>query len=173
MPLDGVYKNRLERTYHAGSVLRELGVTAACLVGHSEGAFVAARLAITTPGIARSLVIVTSGGTAPYLGGSNDDEWIAACEQVYNDPNRLDSEASFVSSDPHLSRGPDHRYEKLLRENFQRSVKSRQVEMFRAMPEAEVDYRKYRELQETYIFPYLSQINVPSLLVWALSLIHI
>ena len=167
MPLDGIYKNRLERTHHAESVLRELEITAACLVGHSEGAFVAARLAITTPGMARSLVIVTSGGTAPYLGGSEDDEWISACEQAYNDPNRLDSEDSFVSSDPHLSRGPDHRYEMLLRENFQRSVSSRQVEMFRAMPEAEVDYRKYRELQETYIFPYLSQLNVPSLLVWA------
>jgi len=167
MPLDGAYRNRLERTDHARSVLRELGVADACLLGHSEGAFVATRLAITDPDLANSLVIVTSGGTAPYLEGSRDTEWISACKQVYNDPNRLDSEAAFVSSDPHLSRGPDQRYEVLLRQNFRRAVSSGQVEMFRKMPESEVDYRKYRELQEAYLFPHLSQLDLPSLLVWA------
>lgn len=167
MPLDGIYKNRLERTDHARSVLRQLEVTSACLVGHSEGAFMATRLAITDPDLARSLVIVTSGGTAPYLGGSDDDGWISACDQAYNDPKRLSSIDLFVSSDPHLSRGPDPRYEMLLRANFQRSVRSGQVEMFREMPESEVDYQKYRELQENHIFPRLPEINVPSLLVWA------
>tara|TARA_B100000029_G_scaffold96754_1_gene86896 strand:- start:1097 stop:1954 length:858 start_codon:yes stop_codon:yes gene_type:complete len=167
MPPGGIYRNRLERTDHARSVLLELEVSEACLVGHSEGAFVATRLAITNPDLVNSLVIITSGGTAPYLEDSRDSEWISACEQAYNDANRLDSEVAFVSSDPHLSRGPDPRYEKLLRENFRRAVSCGQLELFRTLPESEVDYRRYRELQETFIFPYLSQLDLPSLLVWA------
>ncbi|MEE3276078.1 MAG: alpha/beta hydrolase [Actinomycetota bacterium] len=167
MPADGVYKNRFERTAHARLVLRELEVGPACLVGHSEGAFIAALLAITDPDLARSLMIVTSGGTAPYLGGAADAEWISACEQAYNDPTRLEDEDTFVSSDPHLSRGRDHRYEFLLRENFRRAVRSGQVAMFQEMPESEVDYQQYRELQETHVLPHLSQLDIPSLLVWA------
>jgi pimeloyl-ACP methyl ester carboxylesterase len=167
MPNDGVYKNRLERTDHVRSTLRELEVTAACLVGHSEGAFIAARLAITDPDLLRSLVIVTSGGTAPYLGDPEDEKWISACEEAYNDPQRLTNEEAFIQSDAHLSRGKDPEYETILRRNFEQATKSGQIEIFQRMPEAEVDYQQYRELQETHVLPYLSEIDIPSLLIWA------
>ena len=50
---------------HARGVLRELGLGPAHLVGHSMGAFLAARLVLDDPGIARSLVVVDSNTLAP------------------------------------------------------------------------------------------------------------
>lgn len=50
---------------HARGVLRELGLGPAHLVGHSMGAFLAARLVLDEPSPARSLVIVDSNTLAP------------------------------------------------------------------------------------------------------------
>src|SRR5579872_5169696 len=63
LPSDGRYRNRLERVDHALAVLGVLGLEKVVLVGHSEGAFMAARIAILRPGLVERLVLMTSGGT--------------------------------------------------------------------------------------------------------------
>ena len=86
MPPGGVYWNRHRRVDHALAFIERLGIRDACLVGHSEGAYMATRIAITAPHLASRLVIVTSGATAPYLGGDADREWMDAAAAAYNDP---------------------------------------------------------------------------------------
>lgn len=50
---------------HARSFLRNIGISKAHLVGHSRGGLLVARLAMTTPELARSLTIIDSGTLAP------------------------------------------------------------------------------------------------------------
>ena len=167
MPSDATYKNRLERVDHALDVLDALAVEDACLVGHSEGAFMAARIAIVEPSRARSLVLVTTGGTAPYLGGDADKAWMAAADAAYNDPSRFDSEDDFIRTSAHLSRHPDAQYEAILRENFRRAIEAGQDEMFRKLPKTDADYAAYGDLQKEYVLPFLGQLSIPSLLIWS------
>ena len=167
MPADGVYKDRLVRVDHAQAFLNRLGVRDATLIGHSEGAFIATRLAIVQPELAAKIVIVTSGGTAPYLGGEADAAWIAAAKAAYNDPSRFDSADAYVRASGHLSRVADERFEKILRENYQLALDSGQAELFRNIPKTDTDYRAYERLQQDHIFPYLADFDKPTLLVWA------
>ena len=167
MPADGVYRDRHQRTDHALAFLERLGVRDACLVGHSEGAYMATRLCIEAPHLASRLVIVTSGGTAPALGGEADDAWISASDAAYNDPSRLDGEEAFVRASAHLSRVADARYERILRNNFRRALATGQVDMFRDLPSRDADYRAYVRLQEEHLFPHLGALAIPALLIWA------
>lgn len=167
LPQDGIYMNRFERVDHALTVLDMLDVRDACLVGHSEGAFMAARIAIVEPARARSLVLVTTGGTAPYLGGDADKEWMAAADEAYNDPSRFDSEDDFMRTSLHLSRHKDERYETILRENYRRAIEVGQDDMFRSLPSGESHYVEYGELQKKYVLPHLGELNIPTLLVWS------
>ena len=167
MPADGIYKNRLERCDHAASVLSYLGLEKSCLVGHSEGAFMAARLAITNPELARSLVLVTTGGTAPYLGGRADDGWIAACEAAYNDTSKLESEDAFIAANGHLSRHEDPELEALLRASYRRGIAAGQEQLFANLPAAEADYERYGDLQNDFVLPHIGDLNLPTLLLWA------
>ena len=167
MPPGGVYWNRHRRVDHALAFLERLGVRDACLVGHSEGAYMATRLAITAPHLASRLVIVTSGATAPYLGGDADKEWMAAASAAYNDPTRFDSEDDFVRTSGRLSRAENPRYEEILRENYRRAVEVGQERLFREMPAEESNYDTYVKLQQEHIFPHLDALSLPTLLVWA------
>ena len=169
MPADGCYKGRLERVGHALAVLRELDIRRAALVGHSEGGFMAARIAITQPGLASRLIIVTSGGTAPYLGGGRDAEWMAVAEANYNDPAQFESEEAFIK----IARGLCHRvhseYEDLLRKSYRRARETGHAKLMANMPKADTDYRERERLQSEYVLPYLRELDVPILLVWALN----
>ena len=167
LPRDGCYKNRLERVDHVVATLEALGVEDACLVGHSEGGFIAARIAITHPRLVSRLVIVTSGGTAPYLGGDADTGWMSASNAAYNNPTRLESENAFINGNSHLSKQPDPDYEAILRENYRRAIEVGQPELFASMPESETDYRAYGNLQLEYVLPHAQSIRIPTLLVWA------
>ncbi len=167
LPPGGVYWNRHRRVDHALAFLERLGIRDACLVGHSEGAYMATRLAIVAPHLASRLVIVTSGATAPYLGGDADREWKAAAEAAYNDPSRFDSEDAFVRTSARLSRVEDPRFEAILRENYRRAVAVGQDRMFREMPVEDRDYDTYVKLQEEHLFPHLDALGVPTLVVWA------
>ena len=167
MPPDGVYWNRHRRVDHALAFLEHLGVRNACLAGHSEGGYMAARLAIIAPHLASRLVVVTSGATAPYLGGDADDEWKAAASAAYNDPSRFDSEDDFVRTSGRLSRAADPRYEAILRDNYRRAISVGQERMFREMPSEDANYETYVKLQEEHIFPHLEALSIPTLLVWA------
>ena len=167
MPPNGVYWNRHRRVDHVLAFLDCLGVRNACLVGHSEGAYMATRLAVIAPHLASKLVIVTSGATAPYLGGDADDEWKAAASAAYNDPSRFDSEDDFVRTSARLGRAEDSRYEAILRENYRRAVEVGQERMFREMPAEDSNYDAYVKLQEEHVFPHLDALSIPTLLVWA------
>ena len=167
MPPNGVYWNRHRRVDHVLAFLDRLGVRNACLVGHSEGAYMATRLAVIAPHLASKLVIVTSGATAPYLGGDADDEWKAAASAAYNDPSRFDSEDDFVRTSARLGRAEDSRYEAILRENYRRAVEVGQERMFREMPAEDSNYDAYVKLQEEHVFPHLDALSIPTLLVWA------
>ena len=169
MPADGCYKGRLERVEHALAVLEALDVEGAALVGHSEGGFMASRIAITHPSMASRLVIVTSGGTAPYLGDGRDAEWIKVAEANYNDPAQFESEEAFIR----IARGLCHRvhpdYEALLREGFRRAKQTGHDKLMANMPKADTDYRERERLQREHVLPHLHELDIPVLLVWALN----
>ena len=167
MPADGIYKNRLERVDHVLATLRALNIDNACVVGHSEGGFMAARLAIVAPEIVSQVVIVNSGGTAPYLGGTADKEWIAAAEAAYNEPGRFDNEDSFIRASARLSHTEDLELERILRENYRHALAVGQGELFRHMPGSETGYDTYGDLQAKYVLPFLAEFDKPVLLIWS------
>lgn len=165
MPSALNYRNRLERVPHAAAVLRHLDISDACLVGHSEGAFMAARLAITEPGLARSLVLVATGGTAPYLGGAGDDEWITAAQAAYNVESGHGIDG-YLATCAILSTTIDTDLEARMRANYDRALAAGQDVMFANLPATETDYRRYGDLQAEYVLPYLPDLNIPALLIW-------
>ena len=165
MPKDGRYMSRLLRTDHALGFLDRLGVERAILVGHSEGGFMAARMAITRPGLANKLVIVTSGGTAPRLGGELDREWMAASRAAYNYKGGADSEESFIRGNAILSRSADPAIEVMLRDNYRRALASGQIDMFSRRSAEETDIERYTLLQEEHIHPHLPQLALPVLML--------
>jgi pimeloyl-ACP methyl ester carboxylesterase len=167
MPKDGRYLNRLQRTDHALAFLDALDVERAILIGHSEGGFMAARMAIVRPGLADKLVIVTSGGTAPRLGGDLDRDWMAASKAAYNYKGGADSEDGFIGTNAVLRRVADPAIEAMFRENYRRAQASGQIEMFRRRSAEESDIQRYTLLQEEHIHPYLSQLTMPALILWA------
>jgi pimeloyl-ACP methyl ester carboxylesterase len=75
VPADGRHVPRLERRHHVSAFLEALGVTRCSLVGHSEGGFIAAMLALENPHLVEKVVVVSSGATAPRLGGQQDRPW--------------------------------------------------------------------------------------------------
>ena len=166
-PADGVMKNRLERVDHAIGVLKKLGIEKACLVGHSEGAFMAARIAIVAPELASRIVLVTTGGTAPYLGGDADKAWMEASRVTYHTPGQFDSEDAFVKASSYFFRGPDPEIEPMARENFRHAMSIGQDKLFETMPKRDADLHLYGELQKEFVLPFLPDLKIPILLVWA------
>jgi pimeloyl-ACP methyl ester carboxylesterase len=167
MPADGRYVNRVARTVHAFAFLDAMGIDRAVLVGHSEGGFMAAYMAIRRPSLASGIVIVTSGATAPRLGGHLDDGWIAASKSAYDYSGGVDTENDFIRTNASLSSSNDPEAEALLRENYRRAQASGQIEMFRNMPESDTNLDGYIGIQEREIHPHLSSIKAPILLIWA------
>ncbi|MBV9734907.1 MAG: alpha/beta hydrolase [Acidisphaera sp.] len=168
MPADRRYRNRLERAEHAVAVLDALGVRAACLVGHSEGAFMAARIAVTRPDLVTRLVLMTSGGTAPALGGAADEAWMAASRRAYDYRNFPGDAEAFVAAARRASPAMDEQHAGLLREAYGRALASGQAAMMRdSQSDGPTDYRAYVRLQEDHLLPYLPQMTAPTLLIWA------
>ena len=161
------YWNRLARTPHAIAVLDALGVRGATLVGHSEGGFMAARIAIERPDLAGRLVIVTSGGTSPALGGAADTAWIAASNSAYDHARQTRDEEAFVEAWRGLCRAWDSRLEALLRANYRQAAASGNLELLCQLPEGEKDPYAYVALQETWLFPHFPSLRLPIDLIWA------
>ena len=166
MAADGRYRDRLERTAHAIALLDALGVSDATLVGHSEGGFVAARIAVERPDLARRLAIATSGGTAPALGGDADDAWREASAEAYDYAAATRDEESFLAASG-MARGGDAAIEAMLRANYRLAEETGTLAQFRDLPAAERRLRDYTRLQEEHLFPHLDRIAAPVLLVWA------
>lgn len=167
MPKDGQYVNRVERCTHAFAFLDAMGIGRAYLVGHSEGGFMAANMAIRRRGLAAGIVIVTSGATAPKLGGDCDRDWLAASKVAYDYAGGVDTEDDFIRTNSSLAKSGDAEAEAILRDNYRRAREAGQIEMFRNLPESETGFDGYIGIQERHIHPHLATLEVPILLVWA------
>src|SRR5262249_33671488 len=95
---DGKFKNRLERCNHVVAFMKAIGIDNAYVGGHSEGGFVATRIAIDHPGLVSRLIIFSSGSAAPMLGGVRDDAWLEAANRAYNHPEPHWTEDQMVES---------------------------------------------------------------------------
>lgn len=168
MPQKGARFNRLERAKHTLNFLESLKIGRAILVGHSEGGFIATRIAIQAPKLVGKLVIVTSGSTAPRLGGKRDKEWIRAAKEAYNWELEASSEENYIKNFKqnmlfNLQALSDH----TLRTNYRQAKQSGNIQLYLNLPPEETDPNIYYSMQEKYLFPYLSQMKVSTLLVWA------
>jgi pimeloyl-ACP methyl ester carboxylesterase len=157
------YLDRLQRAEHPAALMEALDLRDLTVIGHSEGGFIATRLALTCPDRIRKLVIVASGGTAPALGDGRDAAWIEASARTHDYIGRAVDEDTFVHSEGHLRYGDDPPFEAILRENFRRALTSGNVAAF-------VDRARrnpgYTALQERHVLPHLPTLRLPTLLVW-------
>lgn len=167
IPGDGAYMDRERRAAHAQAVLDELDLSDATLVGHSEGGFIATRLAIENPGRIRKLVIVTSGGTSPRLHDERDAAWMAASAEAYDYPGRAVDEDTYVRSEGHLKTREDPLFEAILRRNYRRAFETGTARCLLDEGTSRAGYGNYTALQERLILPHLAQLTIPTLLVWA------
>lgn len=167
MPGDGRYVERLERARHAVDFLDALDLDDVTLVGHSEGGFMGAHMAITQPGRVARLVVITSGGTAPRLGGGRDEPWMAASEDAYEFIEAMENEAGFMASMDKFLYAPDGEYLDIVRANYIHATTSGNLALFRDRGEADANRAPYTDLQEQHIHPHLPSLDVPALLVWA------
>ena len=164
MAADGRYRDRLERTPHVIATLDRLAVGNAVLVGHSEGGFIALRIAIERPDLVSRLVIVTSGGSAPSLG--DDTSWMKASLEAYDHKVQTRDVESFIASWFRL-RVPDERLETILRANWHHAWQTGKLDQFRARPVTDESLARYTKLQEDHLFPHFDAVTQPCLLVWA------
>ncbi|MGE3150184.1 MAG: alpha/beta fold hydrolase [Pseudorhodoplanes sp.] len=169
MPRDGQYVNRLARVDHALGFVDALGIRQASFAGHSEGGFMATRIALDRPALVSRLIIVTSGATAPNLGGEEDAAWKAASARIYDYGEGAETEDKFIKTNGPLCHRQHPALEKLLRENYRRAKQDGHLKMFQNLPESEINYRLYMDLQEKYIQPHLPKVALPTLLLWAAS----
>jgi pimeloyl-ACP methyl ester carboxylesterase len=167
MPKDGRYVNRVQRCAHAFAFLDAMGIERAFLVGHSEGGFMAPYMAIQRPTLPSGVVIVTSGATAPKLGGDRDRDWLAASKAAYDYAGGVDTEDDFIRTNASLAMSGDAEAETILRANYRRARAAGQIEMFRNLPESETSFEGYVGTQERHIHPHLASLAAPILLIWA------
>lgn len=167
IPADGKYLDRDKRAVHAQAVFDHLDLSGVTLVGHSEGGFIATRLAIQNPDRVEKLIIVTSGGTSPRLNDQRDDAWMAASATTYDYLGRSVDEDTYVRSEGHLRTREDASFEAILRHNFRQAQETGTAECMLREARDKSGYGNYTALQERLILPFLSDLKISSLLVWA------
>lgn len=165
MPKDGRLKNRFERVPHALRFLELLGIERASLIGHSEGAFMAARMAVERPQLAAGVIAITSGGLSPRLGGSADDDWIAASKAAYSYGADADTEDGFIRQNSILSFAPNSRLDAVLRANYRRPHTATLLALFRRFVRGPNYPDDYLALQHEHIYPHAEKLP-RTLLIW-------
>ena len=168
MPPSGRLENRLGRIAHALRFLDELGVRRAAFIGHSEGAFMAARIAVERQDLAAGIVAVTSGGLSPRIGGPADEAWMAASKAAYVLGAEAEAEDSYLQQIAPLAHRKHPKLEARLRENYRRPSTKQQLQMFRDVDRHEGYVEDYLSLQSKYVFPYADKLP-PTLIAWASS----
>lgn len=163
---DGTHVPRFERRLHALAFIRAMGVGKCAVVGHSEGAFIGAVLAIENPHLVSDLVIVTSGATAPALGGALDKDWSVAAAAAYNVGTGCETEDDFIRTNSRLSVTNPTPFLDMLRANYRLARARGQLERFKAAAQ-NGDYRSYTKIQEEKILPHLKHAPARKLLLWA------
>ncbi|WP_397543241.1 alpha/beta fold hydrolase [Roseovarius salis] len=163
---DGKHVQRPERCAFVRSFIETIGLERCAIVGHSEGAFIATRLGIETPDLVNALVIITSGATAPRLGTEQDAAWSAAAAVAYDVEGGCATEEDFVETIGRLSTTNPPDYLALLRKNYRDARKNGQFERLCASS-TKGDYVSYTQVQEEWLFPFLSSIEARAMLIWA------
>ena len=168
MPASPAVFTKLDRVRHALTVLDALNIEQATLVGHSEGGFMGAKIAVDHPERVSKLVIVASGATAPRLGGDADQGWIDAANEAYDWELEASSEDAFVENFKRtMLFHPEHADEERLRANFQLARESGNMDLYLNLPDEVADLDIYYSMSEQHIHPHLSTLNVETLLIWA------
>lgn len=162
---DGAHVPRLERRKHARAFLAALGIDRCALVGHSEGGFIAAMLALEEPGLVSDLVIVASGATAPVLGGDLDRDWSAAASAAYDVTGGCETIEDFLTTNSRLSKTNPADLTAILRENYVLARDRGQLERLKAAS-VQGDYRRYNQIQEDVLLPNLHRLDARVLLIW-------
>ena len=168
MPAHREEFGKLLRTEHALAVLDALGLERAILAGHSEGGFIATRIAVTHPERVEKLVIVASGSTAPQYGDERDVPILTASAQAYDWELEASSEEAFVEA---FGRGmyffPERMDEQRLRASYREARRSGNMALYLDLPPAVADTEKYYAVAREHVHPYLHRLDVETLLVWA------
>jgi pimeloyl-ACP methyl ester carboxylesterase len=163
---DGKHVPRLERVKHVADFIDALGIERYSLVGHSEGGFIAAKLAIERPSQVVSLCIVTSGATAPVFGDYRDAAWSAAAAAAYNVKDGCETVDDFIKTATSWSETFPTDFEQILRENYNFAIRKGQLERLKEVAQ-NGDYKNYNKIQYTHILPFLADVEARVLLVWA------
>ncbi|TIQ17060.1 MAG: alpha/beta hydrolase [Mesorhizobium sp.] len=166
-PADGKYINRLSRVNHVISFIQQLGLKQITLVGHSEGSFVAARVAIVRPDLVSKLVLLTANSVSPAFGDDRDEAWMEACRQAYDCSGPMPSEEEYITARRKGCRAYGQDVEGAEREAYRRAAARGQWEIWQRLPEEETNLHRYALLQQEYIFPYLGQLQAQTLIIWS------
>ena len=135
MPREGRYLDREERARHALDFLDVLGLKSVTRVGHSEGGYIGTRIAIEQPDRVAKLVVVTSGGTAPRLGGDLDLPGMAASKLAYDFASRMTNEIIFLETAENSTFTRDDEFMNMMKANYSQARKSGNFDIFKQVAE--------------------------------------
>ncbi|MGX8009769.1 alpha/beta fold hydrolase [Mesorhizobium sp. ORM8.1] len=166
-PSDHKYINRINRVDHVVGFIDALGLKQITLVGHSEGSFVAARIAIVRPDVVSRLILLTASALSPAFGDDRDEVWMQACRQQYDVSCPMPSEEEYIRAWRKSSMAHGRDLEDVKREAYRRAAERGQYELFQHAPEEEHDPRLYVQLQQKYIFPYIERLRAQTLIIWS------
>ena len=168
MPANRDEFGKLLRAEHALAMLDALGLERAILAGHSEGGFIASKIAVTHPERVEKLVIVASGATAPQFGDERDLPVLAAAAETYDWELEASSEEAFVEA---FKRGmyfyPERMDEEILRANYREAKNSGNMALYLNLPPVVGDPETYFAIVREHVHPYLPELDVETLLIWA------
>ncbi|MER8447356.1 alpha/beta hydrolase [Mesorhizobium sp. M1066] len=166
VPADGKHVPRLERRHHVSAFIEALGINRCALVGHSEGGFIAAMLAVENPGLVDKVVVVSSGATAPRLGANEDHAWKSAAAAAYNVLEGCNTEEDFLRTNARLSTKNPPEFVELLRKNYRLACETGQLERFRQAARIKDD-TEYIQIQEDHLLPHLPTMQAKLFLAWS------
>ncbi|RWN56412.1 MAG: alpha/beta fold hydrolase [Mesorhizobium sp.] len=170
-PNPGQYINRLGRVDHVINFIEAMDLKQITLVGHSEGSFVAARVAIVRPDLVSKVVLLTSSAVSPPIGpepfgDEYDDAWLRAASVAYDYTGPMPSEEEYVrgghGADPYEAELEEYR-----RIAYRRPATRRKWEVRKHLPLEETDMRRYILLQQEYIFPCIDRLYGKTMLIWS------
>lgn len=163
---DGRHVPRLERRHHVSAFMDALGIVRCSLVGHSEGGFIAAMLALDDPGRVSKVVVVSSGATAPRLGGDLDRSWESASAQAYDVLQGCETEDEFLRTNASLSLTNPSAFIDIMRKNYHLARQRGQLERFKEAARVRGD-SDYTRIQEEHLFPFLGEMQASLFLAWS------
>lgn len=163
---DGRHVPRLERRHHVSAFMDALSIARCSMVGHSEGGFIAAMLALDHPGRVSNVVVVSSGATAPRLGGDLDQPWESAAARAYDVLGGCETEDEFLQTNASLSLANPPAFINIMRQNYRLARQRGQLERFKDAARARGD-SDYTRIQEDHLLPFLGGMQAPLFLAWS------